>query len=102
MEIKGIKLQNGMDIICKDLTNDGMTYGLSKAVAIHITQDASGKPNMGFLPLTFFALDSKDGMNVEIDKHHVLFVYTPNNDITAGYTEFSSGLAVPKKPQIIL
>ncbi len=101
MDVVGLKLQNGMDIICKNLQDLGNTYRMEKAVAITVTQTEKG-PNMGFLPLTFFAVDSKDGMDIEeLSKHHVLFPYTPNDDISRGYREFASGLAVPKKPTII-
>jgi len=96
-----MKLSNGLDVICKNLNIVDGLYIMEKAVAIHISQNKDGSPSMGFLPLTFFSVDAKEGMNVEIDKHHVLFQYTPNNDIVAGYIQFSSGLAVPKKSSII-
>jgi hypothetical protein len=100
IEVKGLKLTNGMDIIAKNIQVVDGKYCMEKAVAITVTQGEGG-PNMGFLPLTFFAADAKEGMSIDLDERHVLFPYTPNADISRGYLEFSSGLAVPKKPTII-
>ncbi|MBC8427335.1 MAG: hypothetical protein H8D97_00440 [Proteobacteria bacterium] len=103
MDIKGLKLSNGMDLVVKSLEENlgDNIYSLERAVAIHITQTEKG-PSMGFLPLTFFGKDSKVGLNIELAKHHVLFVYEVNDDIKRGYQEFATGLAVPSTPKIIV
>ncbi len=104
MNIQGAKMSNGMDLVFaymeEDLENNSVF--LKKCVAIHITQSSDGKPNMGFLPLSFFSKGAKDGMDVTISKSHVLFFYEVNEDIARGFGEFASGLSIPKKPGIIL
>ena len=103
MNVQGAKMANGMDLVFADMEEDveSNEVFLKKCVAIHITQSSDGKPNMGFLPLSFFSKGAKEGLDVTISKSHILFFYEVNEDIARGFNEFASGLSIPRKPQII-
>jgi hypothetical protein len=103
MEVKCFKLANGMDIIGRDLEFvNGNTVSLNNAVAINVSnKQGGGGPQLGFLPLTFFAADIKKGLHIQIDKSHILFHYEPSEEITVGYEEFVTSIAQVAKPKII-
>ena len=104
MEVKCFKLVNGMDIIGRDLEfiEGNSTVSLNNAVAINVSNNKqNGGPQLGFLPLTFFAADVKKGINIQIDKSHILFHYEPSEEITVGYEEFVTSISQVAKPKII-
>lgn len=101
MNILGIKLVTGEDVIANvDYTSDGK-YKLNNAVQLRVVppQVRGGEPSMGFVP--FPALSKMSDKNfVEIEPIHVVYSYTPEDSVVDNYRAVFSGIVTPSKQLI--
>lgn len=102
MSIQGIKLVTGEEVIA-DVTNSGDNrYCLTNPVQMRVIppQIPGGQPSMGFAPFPTFAVQKKDSQ-MFVEPLHVVYTYTPDEQIVANYNQmFGSGIITPSK-QII-
>jgi hypothetical protein len=98
--IKGIKLVTGEEVI-SEITNmpDGR-FVLKNPVQLRVVppQIAGGQPSMGFVPFPNFGTQNE---KILIEPLHMVYTYTPDEQIVANYNQmFGSGILTPSK-QII-
>ena len=102
MNIRGIKLVTGEEIICDlEITVDQM-FKLKNPVQIRIIppQMPGAQPSMGFVPFPAFAEQRKDS-EVVVDVMHVVYTYEPAEEIAQNYNQtFGSGIITPTKKLI--
>jgi hypothetical protein len=107
MNVRAIKAINGIDLLFGQIETNPDTGEilLKKCVVISATQGPDGKPNLGFMPCSFYQKDAKRGADITIQKEHIFFEYIPNDDIVSAYIEFSTGITPAPKaktPGLIL
>jgi hypothetical protein len=105
MNVKGIRLLSGEDIIAGVTENRGtlggvaisgfgnqiQSYILSKPAQIMIQAGAGGRPQMGLGDFIAFAKEKQ----IEISADKVVFVYDPVPELINAYnTTFGSGIVV--------
>lgn len=102
MNIKGIKLVTGEDIIAQVMTMADGRLILKNPVQLRMVppQIAGSQPSMGFVPFPNFAQQNKES-SLTVEPLHVVYVYVPDENISENYNSmFGSGIVTPSK-QII-
>lgn len=100
MDIRILKLTTGEEIL-GEIVSDTAIIRIKNPVGIAVVRDKSGMPNVGFAPFPLHA-ESKSGLTVDIDRHHVVYSYEPAEDFVTNYNQiFGTGIILPKQKSII-
>lgn len=102
MEIKGVKLITGLDIIGKVLEETPEYIKLIDAVVVSIFQTQQG-PAASLNPLDMFSSKADDNLGSEVKIYwaSALFPYTPHAHLEKRYTEQMSGIDLSAAGSII-
>lgn len=98
--IKGIKLVTGEEVISEFSNLPDGRFVLKNPVQLRVVppQIAGGQPSMGFVPFPAFGQQSEQ---ILVEPLHIVYTYTPDEQIVANYSQmFGSGIITPSK-QII-
>lgn len=102
MNIIGLKLVTGEEIISNlEYTEDGR-FKLINALQLRVMppQMKGNEPSMGFVPFPALAKMNENNNIVVIEPIHVVYSYTPDDNIVDNYRAVFSGIVTPSK-QII-
>lgn len=101
MNILGIKLVTGEEIIADVSFTDDGRYKLTNCVQLRLMppQRPGTEPTMGFLPFPSFSKQAKDTFTI-VEPIHVVYTYTPDEVFVDNYRTTFSGIVTPTK-QII-
>jgi hypothetical protein len=98
MNIKGIKLVTGEDVIADFSVLPDNRIRLINAVQIRVVppQIRGGEPSMGFVPFPTFS--GKNNSFLLVEPLHVVYTYEPAEEISYNYNQtFGSGIITPSK-----
>jgi hypothetical protein len=98
--VKGIKLVTGEEVISEVANMPDGRLVLKNPVQLRVVppQLAGAQPSMGFVPFPSFGTQ---GEKVLVEPLHIVYTYTPDEQIVANYNQmFGSGIITPSK-QII-
>jgi hypothetical protein len=98
--VKGIKLVTGEEVISEVVISQDGRFILKNPVQLRVVppQIAGAQPSMGFVPFPNFGTPTE---NMLIEPLHIVYTYTPDEQIVANYNQmFGSGIITPSK-QII-
>lgn len=98
--IKGIKLVTGEEVISKVANLPDGRLALENPVQLRVVppQIAGSQPSMGFVPFPAFGVQNE---KIFVEPLHIVYTYTPDEQIVANYNQmFGSGIITPSK-QII-
>jgi hypothetical protein len=101
MNIKGLKLITGEDVVAEIESESETEFVLLNTVGITVIRGKDGQPNVGFSPFPIHA-EQVSGATLVISKRNVVYSYTPAEEFTKHYEQlFGAGLIVPPTPKII-
>jgi hypothetical protein len=101
MNILGLKLVTGEDVIAELESKDELEMVLLNPVGVAVVRGKDGQPNVGFAPFPLHA-EQKTDARLVISKRNVVYSYTPAEDFISNYNQiFGSGIVVPPTKQII-
>ena len=101
MNIKGLKLVTGEDLVAELESESETELVLLNPVGITVIRGQDGQPNIGFSPFPIHA-EQVSGSTLVISKRNVVYSYTPAEEFTKHYEQlFGTGLIVPPQPKII-
>jgi hypothetical protein len=101
MNIKGLKLITGEDIVSELESESETEYVLVNPVGITVLRGKDGQPNVGFSPFPIHA-EQVSGATLVISKKNVVYSYTPAEEFSKHYDQlFGAGLIVPPTQKII-
>jgi hypothetical protein len=88
MNINGMKLVTGEDIIADVALHQDGRFLVKNAVELTLApaRVAGGPPTMGFTPFPPYAAQKKDPI-IAIEPLHVVYYYTPDEDIVKNYED---------------
>lgn len=93
-EIACIKISNGDEIIGKIADIDANTVTVTKPHLMILSQDPrTGHPGVQMAP--FFMLGGDQAGKFPINRTHIMCMVPANKDAKAGYTQQTTGLAIP-------
>lgn len=101
MNILGIKLVTGEEIISNvTITEDGR-FKLENSVQLRMVppQRPGGEPAMGFAPFPALSKQTRESFTI-VEPIHIVYTYTPDDEIVTNYRAAFSGIVTPTK-QII-
>jgi hypothetical protein len=98
MNIVGIKLVSGEDLIAKitEFTKDKTK--LHNPAAIGMVPDGQGRPTTGMADYLPFAAKKE----IVVSDHHILYMYTPLQGMVNAYSERFLGIIPSVKPGLIM
>jgi hypothetical protein len=101
MNIKGLKLITGEDIVSEIESESETEIVLLNPVGITVLRGKDGQPNVGFSPFPIHAVQAS-GTTLVITKRNVVYSYEPAEEFTKHYEQlFGTGLIVPDKKIIL-
>ena len=98
--IRGIKLVTGEEVISEVIIQPDGRFLLKNPVQLRMVppQIAGSQPSMGFVPFPAFG---SQGENIFVEPLHIVYNYTPDEQIVSNYNQmFGAGIITTSK-QII-
>lgn len=93
-EVVCLKLSNGDEIIAKLVERNDNAVVVSKPLLMILSADPqSGRPGVQMAP--FFMLGADKDSKFPINNAHVMCMMLANTEAKAGYTQNTTGLAIP-------
>ena len=93
-EIVCVKLSNGDEIIAKLVEKNEISVTVSKPLLMVLSADPqTGRPGVQMAP--FFMLGADKEGKFPINKDHIMCMVLANPEAKAGYTQTTTGLAIP-------
>lgn len=93
-EVVSLKLSNGDEIIAKLVERTETTVTVSKPLLMILSADPqTGRPGVQMAP--FFMLGADKDSKFPINKSHIMCMMLANAEAKAGYTQNTTGLAIP-------
>lgn len=93
-DVKIIKLINGEEIVCECRTDSNNHYIANAMQVVPVARDEkTGKISVTIVP---WAPLVKDGIEIAIEKSHVIFCEVANDETSDGHRDFFSDIVVPE------
>ena len=101
MNILGMKLISGEDVIGEVESESEREVVLENPVSIVYLQKPGNEPGLDFAPFPMYAA-TKKGMTVFINRRNIVYTYEPAENFSSSYKSiFGSGLIVPPQKSLI-
>ena len=99
MNIFGIKLVTGEDIIAKVVSGTNNKTTLANPAMLGMVPDSMGRPTPGLADMLPFA----DKKQIVLSDFHILYMYTPVQPMLNAYNErFGNGIITAVKPSLLV
>ena len=103
LNVVGLKLTNGLELIAKQTGEDDKTYHLEDAFFLQTVQQQDGSINVEYAPLTILGAPSGKshvGFDVKLPLHSVLFAFELNPGIVERYLKYTSPIDLSMAPSV--